>query len=58
MTVPAQSNYFAVIKVPEQVTKAKQKAGILPAKPTRGLVNYLFIWHHALASDLNDIAQS
>ncbi len=56
--IPCLGTYFALIKVPEQVTKAKQKAGIAQAKPTRGIVNYIFLWLHALASDLNDIAQS
>jgi hypothetical protein len=56
--IPCLNIYFMLVKVPEQVTKAKTKAGILQAKPTRGIVNYFFIFLHALASDLNDIAQS
>jgi hypothetical protein len=55
--IPCLGIYFALMKVPEQVTKAKQKAGIEQMKPTRGLVLYLFLWPYALASDLNDIAQ-
>jgi hypothetical protein len=54
--IPCLGMYFAIIKVPEQVTKAKEKAGIVQSKPTRGLVLYLFLWPFALASDLNDIA--
>jgi hypothetical protein len=50
--------YGALIKVPEQVTKAKAKAGILQVKPVRGIVLYLFLWLYALAGDLNDIAES
>jgi hypothetical protein len=56
--IPCLGIYFMLMKVPEQVTKAKTKAGIVQAKPTRGLVLYLFLWPFALASDLNDIAQS
>ena len=56
--IPCLGVYFAWIKVPEQVTKAKEKAGLLQTKPTRGIVVYIFLWMYALASDLNDIAQS
>ncbi len=56
--IPCLGIYFAMIKVPEQVTKAKEKAGIAQSKPTRTIVFYLFLWMYALASDLNDIAQS
>lgn len=56
--IPCLGIYFALMKVPEQVTKAKQKAGIEQMKPTRGLVLYLFVWPFALANDLNDIAQA
>jgi hypothetical protein len=56
--IPCLGIYFAVMKVPEQVTKAKTKAGILQAKPVKGIVHYLFLWPMALANDLNDIAQS
>jgi hypothetical protein len=54
--IPIYGIIVAVIKVPEQVTKAKQKAGIAQQKPTRGLVPYLLLFPWALASDLNDIA--
>jgi hypothetical protein len=56
--IPCLGMYFALIKVPEQVTKAKEKAGIVQSKPVRGLVLYIFLWPFALASDLNDIAAS
>jgi hypothetical protein len=56
--IPCLGIYFALMKVPEQVTKAKTKAGIVQQKPTRGIVFYLFLWPWALANDLNDIAQS
>ena len=46
------------VKVPEQVQKAKEKAGIAQTKPARGIVLYIFLFPYALASDLNDIAQS
>jgi hypothetical protein len=56
--IPCLGIYFALIKVPEQVTKAKQKAGIEQMKPTRPILLYILISPFALASDLNDIAQS
>lgn len=57
MFIPCLNIYFFWFKVPEQVTMAKQKAGILMAKPTRGIVLYIFLFPFALANDLNDIAQ-
>jgi hypothetical protein len=56
--IPCLGTYFALLKVPEQVNKAKQKAGIAQTKPARGIVFYVFLWLYALANDLNDIAQS
>ncbi len=56
--IPCLGVYFAWMKVPAQVQKAKEKAGIAQTKPTRGLVFYIFLWMFALASDLNDIAAS
>jgi hypothetical protein len=58
MFIPCLGVYFLLVKVPDQVTKAKQKAGILQMKPTRGIVLYIFVGLYALACDLNDIAQS
>jgi hypothetical protein len=58
--IPCLGLYFAIIKVPEQVKKAKEKAGIIQTKPVRPFVFYLIpaLWPFALASDLNDIAAS
>jgi hypothetical protein len=53
--IPYFGTYFALIKVPEQVTKAKQM--VRAQNPTRGLVVYLFLYPYALAADLNDIAK-
>jgi hypothetical protein len=58
MFVPCLQYYFLWLKVPEQVGKAKQKAGILQTKPPRGIVLYVLLSPWALANDLNDIAQS
>jgi len=55
--IPCLNYYFLWIKVPEQVTKAKQQAGVAQMKPTRGIVFYVFLAPFALASDLNDISQ-
>jgi hypothetical protein len=56
--IPCLNYYFMWLKVPEQVTNAKNKAGILAQKPTRGIVLYVLLFPWALANDLNDIAQS
>lgn len=52
--VPCLNIYFFVVKVPAEMTKAKQMAGV--QNPTKGVVLYLFVAPWALASDLNDIA--
>jgi hypothetical protein len=41
--------------VPAEVKKAKQMMGI--QAPTRSIVLYVFLWHFAFASDLNDMAR-
>jgi len=52
--VPCLQYYFMWVKVPEQVTKAKQMAGV--QVPTRSIIVYLFLFQYALAADLNDLA--
>jgi hypothetical protein len=53
--VPFYNYYWLWIMVPGEVTKAKQMMGV--QQPTRSIVVYLFLWHYALASDLNDMAR-
>ncbi len=52
--VPCLNIWFFVLKVPEEMTRAKQMAGV--QNPTKGIVLYLFIAPFALASDLNDLS--
>ena len=51
--IPVYGWYFVIVKVPEQVTKAKQMAG--SKTPTAGLIMYLFLTLYALPKDLNEI---
>jgi hypothetical protein len=52
--IPCLNYYFLWIKVPEEVGKAKQMAGL--NQPARSILLYILIAPFALASDLNDIA--
>jgi len=52
--VPCLNLYFFVVKVPAEMTKAKQMVGV--QNPTKSAVLYLFVAPWAIASDLNDIA--
>jgi hypothetical protein len=52
--IPCLNYYFLWIKVPEEVTKAKQMAGL--QQPARSILAYIFIAPYALAADLNEIA--
>ena len=52
--IPYFGLYFMWIKVPEQVTKAKQMAGSRNPQAA-GLVMYLFLSYYALAKDLNEV---
>ncbi len=54
--IPCFNYYFMWIKVPEEVTRAKQIAR--SQVPTRSIVVYVFLFLYALAADLNDVAQS
>jgi hypothetical protein len=53
--VPVYGMYWAWFLVPQEVSKAKQMLGV--QVPTRSIVLYIFLWHFALASDLNDLAR-
>ena len=54
MFIPVLSIYFLWIKVPEQVTKAKQMAGSRNPM-AQGIVLYIFLPYYALAKDLNEV---
>jgi hypothetical protein len=53
--VPLYNYYWLWILVPAEVAKAKQRLGL--QTPPRGIVVYVFLWHYALASDLNDMVR-
>jgi hypothetical protein len=53
--VPIYQYYWMWMMVPAEVTRAKQMMGV--QAPARGIVVYVFLWHYALASDLNDMAR-
>jgi len=55
IVVPLYNYYWLWILVPAEVAKAKQMLGV--QAPPRGIVVYVFLWHYALASDLNDMAR-
>jgi hypothetical protein len=52
--VPLLQLYFFVAKLPAEVAKAKQMAGV--QAPARSAVLYFFLPAFALPADLNDIA--
>jgi hypothetical protein len=52
--VPCLNIWFMVVKVPEEMTRAKQMAGV--QNPTKGAALYFLLGPWALASDLNDLA--
>jgi len=53
--IPIYQYYWAWLLVPQEVAKAKQMVGA--QAPVRSIVLYIFLWHFALASDLNDLAR-
>jgi hypothetical protein len=53
--VPIYNYYWLWMLVPAEVKKAKQMMGV--QAPPRSIVLYVFLWHFALASDLNDMAR-
>jgi hypothetical protein len=54
MFIPLLNYYFLWIKVPEQVTRAKQMAGSRNPQ-AQGIVLYIFLGPYALAKDLNEV---
>jgi hypothetical protein len=55
MFVPFYGMYWAWILVPQEVSRAKQLLGI--QQPTQSIILYIFLWHFAFASDLNDMVR-
>jgi hypothetical protein len=53
--VPIYNYYWLWMLVPAEVKKAKQMMGV--QAPARSIVFYVFLWHYAFASDLNDMAR-
>jgi hypothetical protein len=53
--VPVYSIYWMWFMVPAEVAKAKQMIGA--QQPPRSIVLYIFLWHFALASDINDMVR-
>jgi hypothetical protein len=47
--------YWAWIVVPQEVAKAKQILRV--QQSVRPIVLYIFLWHFALASDINDMVR-
>ncbi|AKT39894.1 uncharacterized protein CMC5_040450 [Chondromyces crocatus] len=54
MFVPLLNYYFLWVKVPEQVTRAKQMAGSRNPQAA-GIVLYIFLPMYVLAKDLNEV---
>ena len=54
MFVPLLGIYFLLVKVPEQMAKAKQMAGSRNSAPA-GIVLYFLVPGYALAKDLNEV---
>ena len=54
LLVPFYSMYWAWILVPQEVARAKQLRGV--QRPPQSILLYIFLWHFALASDLNELA--
>jgi hypothetical protein len=54
--VPIFQYYWLWIAVPQEVTHAKELLGV--QQPTRSILFYIFLWHYALAADLNDMANA
>jgi hypothetical protein len=52
--IPILGIYFMLVKVPEQVTKAKQMAGSRNPQAA-GFILYFFLGLYALAKDMNEV---
>jgi hypothetical protein len=55
MFVPFYSMYWAWFLVPQEVMRAKQMVGA--QQPVRSVLLYVFLWHYALAADINDLVR-
>jgi hypothetical protein len=55
LVIPFYGMYWAWLVVPQEAAKAKQMLGVRQAP--QPLVLYIFLWHFALASDLNDMVR-
>jgi hypothetical protein len=55
LVVPVYQLYFMWFVVPQEMAKAKQLLGA--RQPPQPVVLYIFLWHFALASDLNDLVR-
>lgn len=55
LIVPIYQLYFMWVVIPQEVAKAKQMLG--SRQPPQNIVLYIFLWHYALASDLNDMVR-
>jgi zinc-ribbon domain len=55
LIVPVYNIYFMWFVVPQEVGKAKQLIGV--RQPPQPILLYIFLWHFAFASDLNDMVR-
>jgi hypothetical protein len=55
LIVPIYNVYFMWFVVPQEVGKAKQLLGV--RQPPQPILLYIFLWHFAFASDLNDMVR-
>jgi len=55
LIVPIYQLYFMWVVVPQEVAKGKQLVGA--RQPPQNILLYIFVWHYALASDLNDLVR-
>jgi len=55
LIVPLYQLYFMWMVVPQEVAKAKQLLGV--RKPPQNILLYVFLWHYALATDINDMVR-
>ena len=55
LIVPIYQLYFMWVVVPQEVGRGKQMLGV--KQPPQNIVLYIFLWHFALASDLNDLVR-
>jgi hypothetical protein len=53
--IPLYNYFWLWALVPQEVSKAKQMLGV--QTPTRSIILYIFLWHYALAADINDMVR-